>query len=184
MRKKQRNTLIIVVVVLALVVFAVLSIYFREQGQVRQSTSQNDFLGQVRQTQEQPQDTTSVSQEPTPAEDVAAPVEKPVLPKEPDRFSTEEDLGVAPDLQVFEVNFTKTGFTPAQLTIRKGDIVQFINASSESFWLVSTNGYKGLDSEKQVQKGESFPFQFNEVGQWSYKDKLVSGFSGQVLVEE
>ncbi|HMQ01488.1 MAG TPA: hypothetical protein PKD79_00230 [Candidatus Doudnabacteria bacterium] len=48
------------------------------------------------------------------------------------RFSGEDDI-MAPDVAVHEISFSGTAFSPANITIKNGDIVVFKNNSNKNF---------------------------------------------------
>lgn len=100
-----------------------------------------------------------------------------------------------------EVVITKTdeGFTPAQVEITKGQTVRFVNNSNRDMWPASAfhpthtiypekTGSDCLGSSfdacEGIPPGESWPFTFNEVGEWRYHDHLNASRSGTVIVIE
>ncbi len=90
--------------------------------------------------------------------------------------------------QVVGVNITPTGFSPATITIKKGDYVQFTNTDTATHWPASDphpthTGYPGFDAEKALKNGENYRFQFNKVGTWGYHDHLHPNLHGTVIVQ-
>ncbi|OGH72112.1 MAG: hypothetical protein A2921_00520 [Candidatus Magasanikbacteria bacterium RIFCSPLOWO2_01_FULL_43_20b] len=94
------------------------------------------------------------------------------------------------------ITYTDSGFSPATLTIKKGETVVFKNQSAQSMWPASafhpthtayptTGGCLGstLDACKGVQLGESWSFQFDFVGNWKYHDHLNPSNFGTIVVE-
>lgn len=83
------------------------------------------------------------------------------------------------------VYYTKSGFSPKTITIKKGDLVRFVNHSNLSMRIVSNTYqnaplYPGLDELKSVGYGKTFDFLFDRTGTWGYHnlngDILVSGY--------
>lgn len=102
--------------------------------------------------------------------------------------SGEADIDVTPMPEVFEVKITSSGFVPAQITIQKGDYIQFTNTDSEKSWPASDphpthTGLAGFDAGKGLNEGEKFRFQFNTVGSWSYHDHPNVGTRGTIIVK-
>ncbi|MDO8751987.1 MAG: hypothetical protein Q7J22_00315 [Candidatus Wolfebacteria bacterium] len=98
--------------------------------------------------------------------------------------------------------YTDGGFSPSPLTVKAGETVTFKNESGREVWPASAmhpthTGYPGSDIEKcdsaapgemfdacgPVMAGESWGFQFNEVGEWAYHDHLNTSYFGKVVVE-
>lgn len=100
------------------------------------------------------------------------------------------------------VEITPTGFAPAIITIKKGDSVTWINKREQASWPASASHpshtvYPGsgitkcgtleentiFDACREIQEGQSYTFQFNQVGSWNYHDHLVTSFDGRIIVE-
>ena len=111
--------------------------------------------------------------------------------------STDSDTG--PETHV--ISMTSAGFSPATLTISIGDTVVFVNDDSSQHWPASYRhpthtDYPGsgistcgsseedtiFDSCGGISIGESYQFQFNEIGLWEYHDHLKPGLTGVVEV--
>src|SRR3989344_5226809 len=95
--------------------------------------------------------------------------------------------------QVHQVTITAEGFLPRELEIRKGDTVVWTNTASKPSWPASAmhpthDVYpeKGgciasaFDACKGLAEGESFKFQFNQIGTWKYHDHLNTSVFGAV----
>ncbi len=101
------------------------------------------------------------------------------------------------------ITFTDGGYTPKEVTIRKGDTVTWKNNSSADMWTATAihpthRVYPGSDIEKcgtaegagmfdacrGIPTGNSYSFTFNEVGTWKYHDHLNLGKFGTIVVEE
>ena len=111
--------------------------------------------------------------------------------------STDSDTG--PETHV--ISMTSAGFSPATLTISIGDTVVFVNDDSSQHWPASYRhpthtDYPGsgiskcgsseedtiFDSCGGISIGESYQFQFNEIGLWEYHDHLKPGLTGVMEV--
>lgn len=86
------------------------------------------------------------------------------------------------------VNYTDNGFSPASITIKKGDTVVFVNQSSGSMWAASNphpihTDYSAFDEKATVDSGGSWSFTFEQVGTWSYHNHKSPSDTGTVVVE-
>ena len=86
------------------------------------------------------------------------------------------------------VNYTDSGFSPASMTIKKGDTVVFVNQSSESMWVASNphpthTDYPAFDEKATVGSGGSWSFTFDQVGTWDYHNHKSSSDTGTIVVE-
>lgn len=102
-------------------------------------------------------------------------------------FSGEGDIQ-APDIQVREVVYNGSTFSPASLTIKAGDIVVFKNESNTSFWPASDphpthTNYPGFDAGKAIAAGSTFEFKFTKVGTWGYHNHLNPAQHGTIKVQ-
>jgi len=85
------------------------------------------------------------------------------------------------------ISLRDDGFYPPQLTIGKGDVVQFVNLSSRPFWPASNihpthTIYSEFDPRDPLEPTESWSFQFNRSGEWKYHDHLAPFAGGVILV--
>ncbi len=94
------------------------------------------------------------------------------------------------------VSHGDAGFVPSVVKIAKGKTVMFINDGTASMWPASAkhpthNEYptKGgctgstLDACKALAHGESWSFQFDQVGSWNYHNHLNPSQTGTIIVE-
>ena len=94
------------------------------------------------------------------------------------------------------VTYTDAGYSPATLTIKKGETVTFKNQSSSSMWTASgihpthrlyptTGGCIGsiFDACKSVQSDDSWSFKFDIAGTWKYHNHLSPGDNGTIIVQ-
>ncbi len=95
----------------------------------------------------------------------------------------------APNIQVTEVAFDGSQFTPATVNIKAGDWVFFKNNSTVDFWPASNphpshTDYPGFDALKPIAPGGEYKFQFTKVGSWGYHDHLAAYIHGTVNVSQ
>lgn len=82
------------------------------------------------------------------------------------------------------------GFTPASVSIKKGEIVTWINEDpGGDHWPASgphpTHAdYPEFDPKEPLIPGQSWTFKFNKVGTWEYHDHLIPKKIGTVTVSE
>jgi plastocyanin len=123
----------------------------------------------------------------------------------------EEEGMMPPSLEISEgqgmekhvVVYSDSGYTPKELTIKKGDTIMFKNESSRITWPATDihpqhREYPGsgieqcntptpaiiFDACRDLKQGEEWSFQFNEVGEWRYHDHKRSAITGTITVEE
>ena len=92
-------------------------------------------------------------------------------------------------IQVVEVDFDGSGFTPATVSIKAGDYVFFKNKSGVDFWPASDphpthTDYPGFDAGHPIAPGGEYKFQFNKVGSWGYHNHLQPSEHGIVKVSQ
>ena len=87
------------------------------------------------------------------------------------------------------VTYTDSGFIPPVVEVRAGGNVTFINSSSKPMWVTSENHptakgqiYRGFDQGKSVAKGETYTFNFTQVGVWGYKNLNLDKHLGAISV--
>lgn len=91
------------------------------------------------------------------------------------------------DVQVFEIAYDGKAFSPAALTIKKGDVVVFKNNSDGDFWPASgphpqhTN-YPEFDPKKPIVAGQTWQFKFTKSGTWPFHDHLTPSAFGKITV--
>lgn len=84
---------------------------------------------------------------------------------------------------------TQDGYEPKEVTIKKGDIVLFINESDMFHWPASdlhpTHGvYPEFDPLDTLAPGAEWKFQFDKVGVWKYHDHIRANKVGTITVTE
>jgi plastocyanin len=106
-------------------------------------------------------------------------------------------------IAVFTVTYTDDGYTPDNLKIEKGDIVKFTNDSSSPNWPASAvhpthKLYPGsdikncstaedgsmFDSCQSIDRGETWSFTFDEIGEWPFHNHKKPYHTGIITVTE
>lgn len=103
-------------------------------------------------------------------------------------FSDGSDVEAVPTPEVLEIKMTADAFVPAQITINKGDYIQFTNTDSKAHWPASDphpthTGLAGFDSLKGIETGKYFRYQFTNAGTFSFHDHLHPALKGTVTVK-
>ena len=113
-----------------------------------------------------------------PAGDVTITDESPVVGTEKGGVSGES-----------VVTYTDSGFSPKEITVKKGTKVTFRNDSSMGMWTASGvhpthQLLPGFDALKSVANGGVYEYTFTKVGRWQYHNHLKSSDGGVVIVIE
>ncbi len=87
------------------------------------------------------------------------------------------------------INMTSAGFQPANITVKKGTTVTFVNKDTQPHWPASGphpthTALPGFDALKAIPSGGSYSYTFTKVGVWSYHDHLNSSLFGKITVTE
>ena len=87
------------------------------------------------------------------------------------------------------VKISKTGFTPATLTVNKGTVVVWQAQGNTKTVVIASNPYptdNDLKSLKSTQlgSGASYRYQFNTTGTFKYHDDLNPTTGGTIVVRE
>lgn len=93
----------------------------------------------------------------------------------------------APDIQVVEIVFDGSKFTPSTVNIKVNDWVFFKNQSNTEFWPASAphpahTDYPELDAKMAIPAGGQYKFQFTKVGSWGFHDHLNPRAFGKINV--
>lgn len=101
-----------------------------------------------------------------------------------------------PELTKWEVEIFDAEYRPKFLTIRKGETVTWTNKGTRQNWPASDphpthTKYpipggcisSKFDACKGLIPGESYTFQFDRTGVWTYHDHLAPGLDGTIDVE-
>lgn len=82
----------------------------------------------------------------------------------------------------------ETGFTPQQISIKKGDSIEFKTNRGKPFWPASdlhpTHGiYPEFDPQEPIDMDKSWTFTFNKTGSWHFHDHLNPFYRGTITVK-
>jgi plastocyanin len=133
-------------------------------------------------TSENNQQTPTPSPTPTPVPNpTPGPSDAPVPTPTPTPTST------AP--KTYDISATDAGYTPATLTIKKGDTVKFTNNGTKLNWPASAphpthTDYPEFDPKKGIAVGSSWSFTFTKTGTWRFHDHLNPTHFGSITVTE
>ncbi len=91
--------------------------------------------------------------------------------------------------QNLTITLTEDGFTPNEITIKKGDTIKFVSTRDKEFWPASnlhpTHGiYPQFDPLQPIKPNLSWSFKFDKVGSWKYHDHLFPYYRGTIVVKE
>ncbi|MBI2594782.1 MAG: cupredoxin domain-containing protein [Candidatus Colwellbacteria bacterium] len=86
------------------------------------------------------------------------------------------------------VTYTDNGFSPATLTVKKGETVTFKNNSGKSFWPASAvhpthTVYPEFDAKQGIAPGAAYSFTFSRTGSWKYHNHLNPSLTGTITVQ-
>ncbi len=81
------------------------------------------------------------------------------------------------NIQVYEVDFDGTAYSPSVSSLRVGDYIFFKNKSSGNFWPVAGSAntiaaYPQFNPKSPIAAGGEYKFQFSKAGNWSFGDNL------------
>lgn len=86
------------------------------------------------------------------------------------------------------VRYDGTTFSPAEVRIKLGQTVTFINDSSSELVVASDphpvhTNLRGFASEENVAQGKTYSFTFTKAGNWGYHNHNKASVKGRVIVE-
>lgn len=87
----------------------------------------------------------------------------------------------------YEIKLDDNGFHPSEMSIKKGDKVNFVNQRSEPFWPASNphpihDIYSEFDAGQPIPARGEWSFIFDKDGVFRYHDHLAVSFSGTITV--
>lgn len=88
-----------------------------------------------------------------------------------------------------EIEYMEGGFSPKEITIKKGQTVTFINKGSNLMWVASDDHpshmiYPEFDAKRGYSDQEYFTFTFDKIGEWGYHNHLRFSDKATIIVEE
>lgn len=87
-----------------------------------------------------------------------------------------------------EVRMKENAYEPAEVTVKAGQAVKFVNASNSNRWPASNihpthELYPEFDPRRELKPGESWTFTFQKSGVWRMHDHMVPYVKGVITVE-
>jgi plastocyanin len=109
-------------------------------------------------------------------------------------LSATEETSVTPSVSSQEVGdhvimLTADGFTPAELTIARGETVTFRTTTGKRFWPASNLHpshleYADFDPKAPIEPDGQWSFTFDKAGVWRMHDHLAPYYTGTITVTE
>jgi len=81
------------------------------------------------------------------------------------------------------VTIQNFAFSPASLTIKKGESVTWTNKDSVSHQIASDQGSAVLFSGPAIPQGQSYSFTFDTAGEFSYHCAIHPSMLGKIIVQ-
>lgn len=87
------------------------------------------------------------------------------------------------------ITLTPDGFSPAELTIARGETVTFRTTTGKRFWPASDLHpshlvYADFDPKQPIAPEAEWSFTFDQAGAWRFHDHLAPYFTGTITVTE
>ena len=85
------------------------------------------------------------------------------------------------------IRYTNKGYIPANITVKAGTMVMFVNESDQDMWAAS-NGHPAhtdlptFDQFEFSPKGSQYVYTFDQVGSWKYHDHIAPIYGGVIIV--
>lgn len=122
--------------------------------------------------------------------------EQPAIAEPETPTSNETSDPPSQTVQNVVIRFDGNSFSPASITINKGDTVTFINDGNRPTWPASdahpTHGNypeaggcigSAFDACEGIQPGGTYQFTFNKTGTWTYHDHMKPSAGGSIIVK-
>jgi plastocyanin len=86
------------------------------------------------------------------------------------------------------VSMTDAGISPAEITIKAGATVTFVNNGQVPHWPASDphpihTDLSGFDAKRGLNPGELYRFTFTKIGSFGMHDHLHPAFKGRIIVQ-
>ncbi len=176
--RKSNNTKNLIIIAIVLVAGAG-GAYFVMHNQAQAPAIENP----QQQSETKAQAQTPVT--PPPAKSISPSPAPKVSPTK--QLSTGDNEPMAPDIQVVEIDYDGSQYTPSTVSIKVNDYVFFKNKSNVEFWPASNphpthTDYPAFDAKKPIAAGGEYKFQFTKVGVWGFHDNLNPVAQGKITV--
>ena len=88
---------------------------------------------------------------------------------------------------IVSIQLTPDGFTPKEVRISRGQVVEFSTTTNTPFWPASNlhpthEIYSEFDPKKPVDPKSIWEFTFHKKGSFEYHDHLAPHFRGTIIV--
>lgn len=90
--------------------------------------------------------------------------------------------------KTYNISYTNSCYSPANVTIKKGDTVKFTNNSNKKMEPASNDHpshelYPEFDANDGISPGGTYSFTFTNTGSWGYHDHLKPSCGGTITVQ-
>ncbi len=178
-------TIIILLIIIAGLLFAMFDIVGDSRGVSKSDTQADENVIAEEELQVETDETSTAGTTQPPSE----PATKGTPPSSTPAPVVQKMPPVVVEPGVVVVTYTDSGFIPPVIEVRAGGSVTFVNASSKPLWVTSENHptakaqlYRGFDQGKSMSSGETYTFNFTQVGVWGYKNLNLEKHLGAVSV--
>ncbi|MEK7630347.1 MAG: hypothetical protein AAB432_03160 [Patescibacteria group bacterium] len=115
---------------------------------------------------------------------------------------TQSELPTQPSVGNNVIIYTDSGYSPAALTIKVGEMVTFENKSSRAMWTASAfhpshavyggtslsehcsnPANNAFDECASAQSGDSWTFKFDKIGSWNYHNHVSPRDFGTIVAQ-
>lgn len=98
-------------------------------------------------------------------------------------MSNKADTPATKPVSTSSVTIKNFAFSPANITVKKGTTVTWVNQDSTAHTVTENDGQTGPDSDTMAN-GQSYSFTFNTVGTFKYHCTFHAEMLGQVTVTD
>ena len=90
--------------------------------------------------------------------------------------------------KTYDISYTNSCYSPANVTIKKNDTVKFTNNSTNNMEPASNNHpdhllYSEFDANNNIAPGGTYSFTFTKTGSWGYHDHSKPSCKGTITVQ-
>lgn len=86
------------------------------------------------------------------------------------------------------ITLTENGFSPKDITIKKGDVIRFMTTANLQFWPASDPHpthelFPEFDPQEPINPDQSWLFTFTKPGTWKFHNHLDPTSRGTIIVK-
>lgn len=90
---------------------------------------------------------------------------------------------------IVNVVYTNAGFSPKEISVKKGQKVRFTNLSDKRMWVASDEHpshdiYPEFDQKSNTMKEGTYEFTFDKIGVWGYHNHSGASDIGKITVTQ